>query len=337
MNLIEAYVYEVTRRLPEKTRDDIAMELRSTIEDMLPESPTEGEVKEALSTLGDPSILASRYSEKPMYLIGPKVYDAYISTMKKIVPWAILITVLANVITVIVSYSGDESVLQTIIDSFSSIIVNTVLMLIQLFFWLTIVFAFIDRVGLSKTDLPITKMGVPWTPEDLKLVEVIPKKKVIPKGEIIFGLIWTAIWGIAYFNADHLVGLYRNENGEGLQFIMPLFHQDVLLSYWPLIVITFLLEIGLAVCKWNTKIWTVKIVSINAIIRLFGLVVFIIIASNTSLLNGTVIPYMSDIFDSAVSSVEYFMKWTWWIIVASVVVTTLIEIYDSFRKSKIVS
>ncbi len=36
MNLIETYVYEVTRRLPEKTRGDIALELRSTIEDMLP-------------------------------------------------------------------------------------------------------------------------------------------------------------------------------------------------------------------------------------------------------------------------------------------------------------
>ena len=27
MNLIETYVYEVTRRLPEKTRGDIALEL----------------------------------------------------------------------------------------------------------------------------------------------------------------------------------------------------------------------------------------------------------------------------------------------------------------------
>lgn len=38
MNLIEVYIQEVTRRLPEKSREDIALELRSTIEDMLPDA-----------------------------------------------------------------------------------------------------------------------------------------------------------------------------------------------------------------------------------------------------------------------------------------------------------
>lgn len=37
MKLIEIYIHEVTRRLPEQNREDIALELRSTIEDMLPD------------------------------------------------------------------------------------------------------------------------------------------------------------------------------------------------------------------------------------------------------------------------------------------------------------
>ena len=37
MKLIDVYIQEVTRRLPEKNREDIALELRSTIEDMLPD------------------------------------------------------------------------------------------------------------------------------------------------------------------------------------------------------------------------------------------------------------------------------------------------------------
>lgn len=37
MNLIEVYIHEVVRRLPEKNRQDIALELKSTVEDMLPE------------------------------------------------------------------------------------------------------------------------------------------------------------------------------------------------------------------------------------------------------------------------------------------------------------
>ena len=72
MNLIEVYVYEVTRRLPDKSRDDIALELTSTIEDMLPENFTENEVMDALSKLGDPAQLAASYRDTPNYLIGPK-------------------------------------------------------------------------------------------------------------------------------------------------------------------------------------------------------------------------------------------------------------------------
>lgn len=37
MNLIDLYIQEVAKRLPEKNREDITLELRSTIDDMLPE------------------------------------------------------------------------------------------------------------------------------------------------------------------------------------------------------------------------------------------------------------------------------------------------------------
>lgn len=104
MHLIEAYVYEVTRRLPEKTRDDIALELRSTIEDMLSENFAEYEVREVLLKLGDPAQLAASYRDTPMHLIGPKVYDAYMYTMKMIIPWAILITILVHVVEAIVLF-----------------------------------------------------------------------------------------------------------------------------------------------------------------------------------------------------------------------------------------
>ena len=65
MNLIENYVYEVTRRLPEKSRNDIVLELTSTIEDTLPENYTENEVMEALSKLGNPAQLAASYRDTP--------------------------------------------------------------------------------------------------------------------------------------------------------------------------------------------------------------------------------------------------------------------------------
>ncbi len=89
MNLIDVYIHEVTRRLPEKSREDIALELRSTIEDMLPDDYTEKDVEEVLSKLGNPAVLASNYSEKPMHLIGPRYFDVYVTLLKMIIPIAV--------------------------------------------------------------------------------------------------------------------------------------------------------------------------------------------------------------------------------------------------------
>ncbi|MCM3711873.1 HAAS signaling domain-containing protein [Sporosarcina luteola] len=334
MKLIEAYIYEVTRRLPEKLREDIALELRSTIEDMLPEHFSEDEVKEALLKLGDPARLAASYRDTPMHVIGPKVYDAYIWTMKMIVPWAILITILVHVVETIVLFSGEESILSVVIKSIGIIIANIIHVLIQTFFWVTIVFIFIERIGLAKSNGAITKYGTEWTPEQLKHVHVISKKKLIPRSEVIFGLAWTAIWIVLYFNADRLAGVYRSINGDGLQMVMPALNQSVLLSYLPIVLPIALLEIGLALFKWKERQWTMKLVTINAVMKVVSLIVFIVIASNPALINEAMIPYLANVLEINSSSVQNFTDWAVWTIIATIIVTVAIEIYDSYRKAK---
>lgn len=334
VKLIEAYVYEVTRRLPEKARNDIALELTSTIEDMLPENFTEGDLMEVLSKLGNPARLAASYRDTPMHLIGPKVYDAYIWTMKMIIPWAILLTILVHVVETIVLFSGEESILSVVIKSFGIIIANIIHVLIQTFFWVTIVFIFIERVGLAKSNVSITKHGTEWTPEHLKHVQIISKKKAIPRSEVIFGLIWTVIWVVLYFNAHHLAGIYRSIDGDGLQMVMPALDQQVLISYLPIVLPFALFEIALALYKWKERQWTMRLATINAVVKVLSLILFIIIASNPTLINEAMIPYLADILEINLTSVTNFIEWARWTIIAIVIVTVLIEIYDSYRKAK---
>ena len=47
-NLIERYVYDVARRLPEKDREDVKKELRANIYDMLPENANDEAIKKVL-------------------------------------------------------------------------------------------------------------------------------------------------------------------------------------------------------------------------------------------------------------------------------------------------
>ena len=81
-DLIERYIYDVTRRLPEKSREEVAKELRANIADMLGENPTEDEIKKVLTTLGHPRKLANQYSGKQRYLISPEWIDDYLRVLE---------------------------------------------------------------------------------------------------------------------------------------------------------------------------------------------------------------------------------------------------------------
>lgn len=84
--LINRYVYDVTRRLPEKEREDVKKELESSIYDMLPENPGQKDIENILYELGAPSLLAEKYRQKPRYLISPALFDNYIRALKWILP-----------------------------------------------------------------------------------------------------------------------------------------------------------------------------------------------------------------------------------------------------------
>ena len=160
-------------------------------------------------------------------------------------------------------------------------------------------------------------------------------KRQYSKGEIIFGIVWTALWAIIYFYADHLIGIYRSIDGDGLQLVMPVFNQSILMSYLPIFLPLVVLDIGLWLYKWKERQWTMKLVTLNAVIKIFTMIVLIVIATNPALINEALIPYMANLLEISLSSVKNIVKWAVWSVVITIIVTTAIEIYDSYRKAKI--
>ena len=66
-DLIERYLYAITRRLPAKQRADVAEELRTLISDMLDERcgslpPTAKDVRVVLTELGTPGEMVRKYT-----------------------------------------------------------------------------------------------------------------------------------------------------------------------------------------------------------------------------------------------------------------------------------
>lgn len=158
---------------------------------------------------------------------------------------------------------------------------------------------------------------------------------MITTGEIVFSILWTVIWAVIYWNADHLAGIYRSAEDTGLQLVMPIFDQQVLLSYWPLVVAFIVLEIGLALYKWYVGQWTKNVAIVNGIIHTMSIITFIIITSHANLYNEATIPYMANVLEMNIPSLLSVIEIIWIIIVVSVVISTVMELADSYKKAKI--
>ncbi|MFC3886473.1 hypothetical protein ACFOU2_24460 [Bacillus songklensis] len=331
MNLIEVYVQEVTRRLPEKNREDIALELRSTIEDTLPDDYSEEDVKKVLGKLGHPAALASGYRDQPMHLIGPRYFDIYVSLLKMILPIASMIGLISMVAEYFIGYNGEEAILNVVLTIMGQGIWTIIEVGIQVFFWLTVVFAIIERTDKGKDQQPLSAGLKKWTPDDLKNIPYIPKKKAITKFEVFGSLMWTAIWATLYFYANHLIGIYKG-GGDRLDFVIPALNQEVLLTFWPIVLVVIALDITLALYKLTKGQWTKKMAIFNTAIELSATIVFIVILSNPNLLHQEFVTYMSELFTTTAKQFE-----TWIIsgVMVIFIIYAVINIGDGFRKARI--
>ena len=326
MKLVELYIQEVMRRLPEKNREDIALELKSSIEDMLPEDYTEDDVREVLVSLGDPAVLASNYQDRPMHLIGPRYYDLYISLLKIILPISAAITFIVLAASSILDYSGGSNPVEVVLSIAGNGIVEVIGTGMQVFFWLTITFVVIERTVTTDSQVPLTIKGKEWTPDDLKDIPYIPKEKRISRLEIFGGLIWTVIWSTCYFKAASVLGLY--EKGDNGRVFTSIFDQDVLIRYWPLVVFLIVLELLLLLRKWKDGVWTRKLAVMNAVFQLIPVAAFMFMFRNMDVLN----PEFMDRIQT-ISNESFNFQWLYLTISVALLVSAVINSYEGFKKA----
>lgn len=92
-DLIDRYIYAVTKHMKSAMKKDVAAELETIIQDMLEErcedvTPTERDIKVVLTELGTPNELASKYKgETQDCLIGQPYYSLYVYVLKIVTVW----------------------------------------------------------------------------------------------------------------------------------------------------------------------------------------------------------------------------------------------------------
>ncbi|CAH0346667.1 hypothetical protein [Bacillus sp. CECT 9360] len=334
MNLIEIYINEVTRRLAEKNRADIAMELRSTIEDMLPDDYSDEDIKKVLMTLGDPVGLAYKYEDKKRYVIGPVVYDSYINVLKVAVFCALAIGLLSIWISGIITYDSEMATGAFILQLFVKSIVTLLSILGQVFFWVTIVFIFLERMG----DLTSkgTFRGKLWTPDDLLSVTQPLPKKQISKTEVFFSLFWTALWASVLFNSTRFLGWYEQQGTglESLRISVPLFNQGVLMTYAPAIIAMVAIEVGFTIYKLVKGTWTTLVVGLNALYHIAFTIILCFMLSNSALFNEAFVELMLSAFDVDPSKYKVTWQSIIWGTAGIMIIFSIMDIVSRFKSSK---
>ncbi|MFG1997831.1 HAAS signaling domain-containing protein [Spirillospora sp. NPDC048911] len=234
--LTDRYVHEVVRRIPAGQRDDIADELRATIADTV-EARGSAE-REVLMEMGDPVRLAAGYSGRPLALIGPGLYPAYLRLLKLLL-WTVLPLITAA--SVALDVLDDKDAGAAIGTGIGTVLVVGA----QMVAWLTVVFALIDR-------FPRRAAVKTWTPDDLPDVRD-PEKGGLAAGAsvawnvLLIGLI---VW-------QHVAEPFRTESGERTQVLDP-----ALWSGWIWPVLAGLAGlVALEVVRIGVRRWTFPLVA----------------------------------------------------------------------------
>jgi len=277
MELIDRYVYAVTRRLPTEQRADIEKELRGLIEDMLAESPDpkldgDAAVEAVLRKLGHPALLAARYRGSEQHLIGPGLYYLYTLVLKIVLlatGGGLLIAMIVNLLN-----NSDVNPLLTVAQTLGSLLTG----LIGAFGWVTLIFAGIERYSPEQVHTANAEM---FDPQDLP--HVPQKKDRIHPADPIASIIFTLIAMVIAFYVPKLIGFYWSGMPDG--GMVPLFQEAVYRMYLPFIILVLAIGLIGEIAKLAAGRWTIPLSVFHFVISIPGLILTIIMFRNPNLFN----------------------------------------------------
>lgn len=327
MNYIDRYIYAVVKYLPEKEREEIARELRANIEDMLEGDHTDENTKRVLEEMGSPYDLAISYMGKDNYIIGPRVYHAYLEVMKVIVVVALVLGVVIFAIDLITKGSEIESlgdVISVIIGGFGTIFS----VLLGFAFWVTLFFVIIERT--DSYDEIRSSIDKPFNVSNLKDVPSVSRKK-ISKAEMIITMVFTIFTIYIFLFRNDLIAIYSRG-----QEPIRAFNADAVSRYMFIVLLAGAFSVFVSTLKLIYGRWNEVLGVLSAVDALISLGVTALILLSREIINPEFIDYLNkligDIGVNGQTSVNSIVNG----IIAFVCVITLIEIgtslYNGFRK-----
>lgn len=253
MELVERYIREVGRRLPQKQRADVEAELRSLIMDALEahsgsaeaEGDEEAQVA-VLQELGAPAEVAARYAPAPRYVIGPRLYDAYLRVVSIVMGAVALALMISTVVNLL--QTQPEGI--NLLAAFGELILQYISAAAGAIGFTTVIFAILERT-LSDEDIADLKDEDVWDPRTLPHIE--DHDRIQPVAMIV-GICFTVL-AVVLFNlfADRL-GIVYMQTEQGWRFA-PMLSATALKTYLPLWNIGWGLSLALSLVVLQQGRW----------------------------------------------------------------------------------
>ena len=202
-NLINRYVHEVGRHLPKNMREDVTLEIRTALEDLIEEGGIDAQndsraVADLLRDYGNPEKVAASYLPERR-LIGPRLYPTFLLVFKIVLAVVGAITLIGFALGAInngLSWVAVGHLVESLLGSFFSILGT-----------LAFVFFLLERFGVGGE----IAEEEDWNPADLPQVED-PNR--YSRNEMIVSILFSLAGLIILNYFPHWVGVYGFHDGE---------------------------------------------------------------------------------------------------------------------------
>lgn len=215
--LTDRYVWAAVRSIPEKQRGELEPELRGLIADTADAQREKGvadsDVERAtLVELGDPQRLAAGYTERTLQLIGPRYYLDWLRLLKLllaiVVPIAAAGAALARLIA-----GGDVG------DVAGALFATAIGVAVHLCFWVTLVFALVERGNSQRSDTNRDTPLLEWTPDSLPQLPA-PAARRQSLSELIVSLVFLAVFA-GWFVWQQFSSFFTDADGAPIPVLNP--------------------------------------------------------------------------------------------------------------------
>lgn len=240
--LTQRYISATVTSIPAAAQDDVRAELEAAITDAVEARMGQGAAPEeaerlVLTDLGDPAILAARYADRRLHLIGPRYY----------LTWWRLLKLLLLIVPLCVL--GGVALGQTLADAPIGTVIGQALAAalgaaVHVCFWVTLVFAVLERTG--------TDTGVHWDLDQLPDAHQAGTGRV----DLVVGLLLLTLAAGAVL-WDRFLGLARLD-GQTVTVLHP--------DLWPWLLGLIALQAVFTIALYLRRRWNTTFAVVNTVL-----------------------------------------------------------------------